>query len=217
MGMFVIIASLTALSVVVGLFVASTRYKRSKEVAPVALPFEETPALSVAADSTPPSSDGVKVAARSGGTTPREQRQEDIRIRHETGLCLYCDKTASHVIPLLRQIRPVLDPLYRYLNVVPVNRWKIDVDLTSDQARPLCETHHSIARSHLERKIAENQVDYATFVERQRHEMYEFVEFALDERMLDDANAVKRGKKQKKVAEVTQLQRPNLKVASNGS
>lgn len=217
MGMFAIIASVIVLSVVGGLFAASLRYKRNKEVAQVALPFDDAPLISGAADSTPPSSDGVKLAVRSGGLTPREQRQEDIRIRHETRLCLYCDKPASHVIPKLRQIRPVLDPLYRYLNVVPINRWKIEVEQLSDQARPLCETHHSIARSHLERKVAENQVDYAGFVERQRHEMYEFVEYALDERMLDDANAVKRGKKQKKTAEVAPLQRPNLKVAGNGS
>jgi hypothetical protein len=210
------IAPIAALLAVVGLFFATLRYRRHKEAALANLPFDSTPASSEAIESTPPSFDGVKVVARSGGLTPREQRQEDIRIRYETRMCLYCDKTASHVIPQLKQIRPVLDPLYRYLNVVPVNRWKIEVDLGIEAARPLCETHHSIARSHLERRVAENQVDYAAFVERQRHEMYEFEAHALDERMLDDANTVKRGKKQKKAADVAAIQRPNLKIANGG-
>lgn len=98
-------------------------------------------------------------------------------------------------MPQLQLIRPVLDPLYRYLNVVPVNRWKIEVTLDITVPLDLCEAHHAIARGHLERRMAETQLEYAHFTEKQRHEIYEFEAYALDERMLEDANAIKRNKK----------------------
>ena len=202
------IAIFIVLFVVIGMFVLLVKLRRPKETAALTiLPLVEGASFE-AIESTPPFSDGVRVVARSTAT-PREQRQEEIHQRQDTGLCLYCDKRAAFSIPLLKQIRPVLDPVYRYLNVVPVHRWKIEITPTSESVAELCEVHHAIARSHLERRIAENQVDYAGFVERQRHEMYEFEVYALDERMLDDANTVKRGKKQKKMAEVR-----NLKLAN---
>ena len=165
--------------------------------------------LTLVRDSSPPVIEGSKA--------PRERRQDEIKFRRDTKMCLYCDKPADHVVPQLKQLQPLLDPLYRYLNVVPVNRWKIELEPGIEVPQDVCRVHHAIARSHLERKIAENQVDYASFVERQRHEMYEFVEYSLDERMLDDANTIKRGKKPKKLAEVAQIpQRANLKAVNGG-
>ncbi len=81
--------------------------------------------------------------------------------------------------------------MYLWANVVPINRWRIEE--TPDVRFPhmLCEQHHAIARSHLERRIAENQVDYARFVEGQRNEMYAYTRYELDERMLADVNSIK--------------------------
>jgi hypothetical protein len=211
------VAGFSFLMSVIGLFVFAITRKRAEEAALATLPFPSTHDVSDQRESTPPSSDGVKSAARSGGTTQREARQEEIRARFQTQLCLYCDKRATHIVPRLKQITPKFDRLYRYLNVVPITRWEIIVDKQhSSDACPLCETHHGIARSHLERRVAENQVDYAAFVERQRNEMYEFEEYALDERMLDDANTVKRGKKAKKGADVASIQRNGLKAVNGG-
>jgi hypothetical protein len=188
------------------------RSARKIEAAMVAIPFAGTRASSGARESTPPSSDGAKSVARA--ITPREQRQEEIRARRDTSMCLYCDKQASFATPQLVLIRPLLDPLYRRLNVVPVNRWKIVLEPDTEALHDVCTTHQAIARSHLERKVAENQVDYAAFVERQRFEMYSYETYELDERMLDDANVARRGKKQKKGADVMPLQRGGLKVAN---
>lgn len=197
----------------VGMFYATVRKtKKEKEAAPATPPFDSTGNFFETKENTPPSSDGARSVVRP--TTQREQRLDEIKARRETGLCLYCDKRATHVVPQITLLRPLLDPLYRRLNVVPVNHWAIDIAPGIEIPHDICGNHHAISRGHLERRIAENQVDYAAFVERQRHEMYEYEVYALDERMLDDANTVKRGKKQKKVAEVALLQRPNLKVAN---
>jgi hypothetical protein len=201
---YIVLAFLS--TVPLALFIWAARARRKEAAAMTNPPFTQVLEISEAPESTPPISDGVRSVAR--GTTPREVRQEEMRLRRATGLCLYCEKRANSQTPHLTLIRSPFDPIYRYLNVVPVNRWKIDVALVSESSPDLCETHAAIARSHLERRIAENQVDYASFVERQRNEMYEFERYALDERMLDDANAAKRGKKQKKLADVMQLQRP---------
>lgn len=158
-----------------------------------------------------------EVAIQRLPTSPREIRQEEIKVRQETALCRYCDKPAEFAVPRLKQIRPLFDVLYRYLNVVPVHRWKIEIEPPIDVPHELCEAHHAIARGHLEKKIAENQVDYAAFVERQRNEMYEFEQYALDERMLDDANSLKQGKKSRKteapLLQVEPKKAPRLKVA----
>ena len=145
-----------------------------------------------ATESTPPSSDGAQSAVRCGSR--REQRAVELYERAETGLCLYCDKHASHQVPEVRLIRSALDPLYRRLNVVPVNRWAIVLHHSVDDPFLLCEAHHAIARSHLERRMADNQVEYAAFVEKQRHAMYAYTTYELDERMLSDAQQIRRGR-----------------------
>jgi hypothetical protein len=167
---------------------------KKPEVATSNNPLDPTDPSSEASESVTPSSDGVKpVAPRPG--TPREKRREEILARQQTRACLYCEKRARFAMPQLHLIRPLLDPLYRYLNVVPVNRWQIEVTLDITVPLDLCEAHHAIARGHLERRLTELQLEYATFTERQRHEIYEFEAYALDERMLDDATAIKRNKK----------------------
>lgn len=195
------------------LIVAKLLHRRSARKLEAAMVAPIAPASFALRDSVPP--EGAKSPPRA--VTPREQRQEEVRARRDTGLCLYCDKLAAFATPQLVLIRPLLDPLYRRLNVVPVNRWKIVLEPSTEAPHDVCTTHQAIARSHLERKVAENQVDYATFVERQRHEMYAYETYALDERMLDDANEVKRGKKQRKPTEVATVQRGALKSVGSAS
>lgn len=165
-------------------------------------PFALGESSSEATPSTPPSNDGAQPVVRlMTGTalTPREVRAGAIRERCEQGLCLYCDRNASRALPEVRLIKPLLDPLWRRLNVVPVNKWKIVTDVGVDAPYKVCDAHSATARSHLEQRMAENSVAYAKFVVQQRDEMFEFVEFALDEIMLQDSDRIRRKRPEKPV------------------
>lgn len=133
-------------------------------------------------------------------STAREQRESILLERLQTGCCRYCDAKAVKQVPGLKLITSWLDSIYRYLNVVPIARWKIEIERDISIPNSLCEKHHEIARGHLERKIAENQVDYAVFVEKLRSDMYEFERFSLDERMREEVETIKRGKSKKTIA-----------------
>lgn len=178
--------------VVIALFAVALRLRRRGRTPP---PFAIEPTVSEALESTPPFSDGVKPAAKAG--TPRETRTLEIAERVQTGQCLYCERPASRQLPQVRQIRSFLDPLHRWLNWVAFNRYAIELQPPIEVPHSVCEQHHAIARSHIERHLADNQSDYAAAVERKHYEMYEFTNYALDERMLADANQVRRGKRPK--------------------
>ncbi len=163
----------------------------------------DTPAAS---DSTPPSSPGGLPAARPT-TTARERRALEIATRAESGACLYCEREAMRAIPQLTQPRSLLDPLHRRLNVPPIQRWVIN--LTPDVSVPLlvCEVHQATARGHFDKKLAENTVARAAFDEAQREEMYDFIEYGLDERMNEDVQRAK--KKQINGPRLTAVPRAN--------
>lgn len=163
------------------------------------VPFALDGSSSEVTPSTPPSNDGgTSVVVRPPAPptqlalTPREVRALSIRDRLETGLCLYCDKHASRSLPQVKLIRPLLDPLWRRLNVVPVNKWKIVTDVGVDAPFAVCDPHQEIARSHLEEYMAQNTAAYAGSVVRQRGEMFEFVEHGLDEVMDQEALRIRR-------------------------
>jgi hypothetical protein len=176
---------------------------RNARLALAALPLAPGDVSSVPTENTSPSSDGAKSVARNGGPVSREQRATDRDVRACTGLCLYCDKLARRPLPRIMLLRSAFDWLYRHLNVVPMNRWKVVVSApmtaeTEEWPSRVCPDHADIARSHLERHVANTQVDYARFVEEQRDELLEFTEYGMDERMLADANRIRRGKPYKR-------------------
>lgn len=154
-------------------------------------PFALDDNSSGASDSTPPSYVGATSAARPT-TTARERRAQEIRERAASGACLYCERDALRAVPQLDQPRSFLDPIHRRLNVVPVQRWVIN--LTPDVSVPLlvCERHQATARGHLDKKLADYSVARAAFDEAQRDDIYDFVEYGLDERMLEDVQRAKK-------------------------
>lgn len=191
-----------AVAALVGLLYAIRRHRRVEV---------ERAAAAVAAMEQPSSDADQKSGARIVAT-PREQRAVALRDRERSGLCRYCEQRATHQVPRLRQVQSLLDPLYRWLGVVPVARWRIEVQAALDEGIPevLCEMHAGSARSHVERYVAECSVDYAGFVERQRRELEEFAVYALDERMSDDAAAIRSRRRSKKSgAQVTPLRAVN--------
>ena len=220
-----------ALFLTFALFIGATKLRKKEGAVDERLPFSEPSQLDAARDSTPPSSDGVKLVVKGGGNTARELRKEELRARAESGLCLYCDFPATNPQPVLSLPSSIFDQLYRRLGVVPVARWVVKPNprsvwgtlfkdsKTVNATRPvcLCDTHHAMACSHLERKVAENQTDYAGFVSKQRLEMYEYQAFGLDEHMLNDTNEIRRGKKSRKNADAQQAQRAPLKAVNGGS
>lgn len=147
-------------------------------------------ASSEAIESTPHSFDGARSGPQRTATS-RDVRAMQIEARARTCLCLYCDRPASRQVPQLRLIRPTFDALYRWANVVPINRWKLELEPDISVPHLVCEQHHAIARSHLEARIAKSQVEYAAFVEGQRDALYEFESYALDERMARDAERIR--------------------------
>lgn len=181
--------------------VQGRRWWLARRLAAEPAPFAEGDGSSAQAESTPPSSDGVKSVGRSGGPVSREQRALDREQRALSGVCLYCEKPATKPVPRIVLLRSAFDWVYRRLNVVPMNRWKVALGpgLFADPwETDVCPDHSEIARSHLERHIAETQLDYARFVENQRDELLEFTEYGMDERMLADANRIRRGKPSKR-------------------
>lgn len=146
---------------------------------------------SAATESTPPSLPGASTFARPT-TTTRERRALEILERAASGACLYCERDALRAIPQLDQPRSILDPIHRRLNVVPVQRWVIN--LTPDVSVPLrvCEVHQATARGHLDKKLADYAAARAAFDEAQRDEIYDFIEYGLDERMNEDVQKAKK-------------------------
>lgn len=180
--------------------------RRVREVSPRDTPFELDASTSEVTASTPPSNDGAAIVVRPTPTTTsqqltvREVRATAVRDRAESGLCLYCDRTACRSIPQVKLIKPLLDPLWRRLNVVPVNKWKIVTTPPVDVPFLVCESHQATARGHLEQRMAENNVAYAKFVVQQRDDMFELVEYGLDEIMLQDSDRIRRKRPEKPVA-----------------
>lgn len=171
-------------------------------------------------ESTPPISAGVPSVKRSGGAY-REQRAQDVKERSARGVCLYCENPAEHTAPRAVIQRSLFDGLYRYLNVVPMSRVRIDTStpwppfggiFSEKGAGPTlthCPYHHTLARGRWERWIANRTSDYARLVEEQNAELYEFDRYALDEQMKDEAEAT-----------LARVQRPRQRAskapASNG-
>lgn len=175
-----------------GIFYKTTRMKLTRTVTDLA---DELFPAHDATDSTPPA-EHVPVRAPQG--TPREMRDLQNLERQKTGRCRYCEAPATKPQPRLVQVIPTLDGLYRRLGVLPVARWRIELGGDPDVHKDaLCTEHADLARSHLEKHTQEHSTDYADFVVKQRLEMHEFARYGLDERMKDDADGLKRGKKKK--------------------
>ena len=163
-------------------------------------PFEMGGESSPIQESTPLTSVGAPAAKRNGGAN-REQRAQEVRERITRGVCLYCEIPAMHTAPRAVIQRSLLDGLYRYLNVVPMSRVRIDTVTPKQPWGGLfsspgdgprlthCDYHHTLARGHWERWIANRTSDYAKLVEEQNAELYEFDRYALDERMKSEAEA----------------------------
>jgi len=148
------------------------------------------------APSTEPSE--TAKTAKTANLSPREEREVQNLERIKTGKCRYCEETATEQFPARVQIKPILDPVYRRFGLHPVAQYKIvlqrDPSIHKDC---LCGMHADMARAHLEQHTSEHQTDYAQFEVKRRGEMFEYERYALDERMRDDAEQLKKGKKKK--------------------
>lgn len=196
-------------TLVLGLFYRTTKLKRPVE----ALPEPEQEDVPSSATTT---HDPVDASSTYRPPyTPREAREQQNLERRKTGKCRYCEATATRPQPRRVQIVPVLDGVYRRLGVIPVARWRIELAGDPEVHKDvLCASHADIARAHLEKHTQEHSTDYADFVVKQRLEMDEFERYALDERMRDDAEALKRGKRKREaVATVVGI---NSKKQANG-
>lgn len=149
-----------------------------------------SPSSPPAAPSTPPtdSQDSQKPL------TGREAQDQRIKARIQTRLCLFCDEHAYKQMPTFKPQRSLLDGVYRMLNVVPLDRYKIVLDRGIEVPFTLCEKHHERVRGLFEKRIAKAAADVADFFDEQRQNLYIFERYELYERVDTDMNAAKRGK-----------------------
>lgn len=126
--------------------------------------------------------------------TGREAQDQRIRARMLTGQCLFCDERAHKQMPTYKPQRSIFDGVYRMLNVVPLDRYKIVLDRGIDIPFALCEKHHERVRGLFEKRIAKASADVADFFDEQRESLYVFERYELYERVEADMNAAKRGK-----------------------
>lgn len=125
--------------------------------------------------------------------------------RDASGLCRFCERPSRAVMPRLELVRaPLADWLARHFNVVPVNQWKIEI---GGLLHVVCQHHHDLARAKLDRRVAEMQVEYADYVEKQRVAVYEYVRYGLFEVMSGEAVAIKKPRKAKPEKAPLQLMR----------
>jgi len=75
----------------------------------------------------------------------RGKQQERMRSRSLAGKCLHCEERATHASPRWVLVKPVLEDVYRYLGVVPIDHWKIETHVRNDADKELCEWHHHAA------------------------------------------------------------------------
>lgn len=126
--------------------------------------------------------------------TGRDALELKIKTRAQTGMCLFCDEHAHKQMPTFKPQRSLLDGLYRMLNVVPLDRYKIVLDRGVEGPHVLCEKHHERVRGLFEKRIAKSAADVADFFDEQRQSLYIFERFEVIERVESDMNAAKRGK-----------------------
>lgn len=173
---------------------------RTSELSPVPFALEGETALaspSIPPESAQNSSDGARSAVRAG-MSPREALEAELRDRAASGRCLICPERATHAMPRRSLVRSFLDPLFRYYGIVASDRYRIDVHVEVDHPPCLCQSHHLIARSALERKSAEMTERYAAFVEKGRYEMLEYERFEVFETVLAHEQEIRGRKPQKK-------------------
>lgn len=101
--------------------------------------------------------------------------------------CRYCGKPGGFPVPQMMLVRPMADWMYRRLGVVPLRRWRVEVNPGVEAPTHLCEVHQEMARGHLERRLAESHVEYAAFCEKQILDMHDFAESGLDALMKKNA------------------------------
>lgn len=172
----------------------------------------------VSQDTALSSSDPGPKVPRAGTGTTRETLEGELRDRAASGKCLICPEKATHAMPRRSLVRSILDPLFRYYNIVAADRYRIDVHLDVDHCPCLCEAHHHIARAALERKSAEMTERYAQFIERGRYEMLEYERFEIYETILSHESEIRSRKPQKKqkTAPIAAVVPINEKKAANG-
>ena len=130
---------------------------------------------------------------------------------------MICPDKATHAMPRRSLVRSLLDPLFRYYNIVAADRYRIDVHLDVDHGPCLCEAHHHISRAALERKSAEMIERYAQFIERARYEMLEYERFEIYETVIAHEQEIRARKPQKrqKAAPIAAVVPINDKKAAN--
>jgi hypothetical protein len=211
-----IVAVISLLVVVAMAVFALSRKGRIVSVEKKEVPFVLEGDATSSIDTGAGASDPGQKSPRTGGTL-RDTLESELRDRAMSGKCLICPDKATHAMPRRSLVRSLLDPLFRYYNIVAADRYRIDVHLDVDHGPCLCEAHHHIARAALERKSAEMIERYAQFIERGRYEMLEYERFEIYETVIAHEQEIRARKPQKrqKAAPIAAVVPINDKKAAN--
>ena len=124
--------------------------------------------------------------------TGRERMDAEIKDRLDTGHCLFCDDRAVMQMPTFHPQRSPLDGLYRMLNVVPLDRYKILIQRGIEIPAAACEKHHERIRGLFEKRIAKVSMETADFFDSQRLNLYVFERYEVYERVHTDMQTAKK-------------------------
>lgn len=130
----------------------------------------------------------------------RESRNEVLRVRCKDGLCRHCDEQARFPMPQLVRQSSVFDWLYRRLNVVSLNRYKLVIKPGTDAEPELCALCLDLVCGRKEKEIIEIASETAGFFDKQRLRVYVFERHECDELVQADVLEARRPRKKKQAA-----------------
>lgn len=130
----------------------------------------------------------------------REARWEVLRVRRKDGLCRHCDDEARYPMPVLVRQSSLFDWVYRRLNVVSLNRYKLVINPGTDAPAELCGLCRDIVCGRKEKEIVEVAAETAGFFDKQRMRVYVFERHECDEVVQADVLEARRPRKKKQAA-----------------
>jgi hypothetical protein len=143
--------------------------------------------------SLPPPSEAPKVPS----LTQREQMEEELNKVRTQGRCVICGGAGEKATPKLVPKKSILDWLHRKLNAIAPQRREIQEEFDPTVPLDLCRDCQPMARAHVNAFMVDQQLEAAGLVEKQNHACREFQRYGLYERMRENANAIKRGRKKR--------------------
>jgi hypothetical protein len=124
----------------------------------------------------------------------RESRADVITARVKAGECIYCQDPAWLPQPVLVPQMSFWDRLYRRLNVVSLNRYRLLLKRDTDIKPEVCHACYMLVLGRKERETIDVASDMASYFDKQRLRVYIFERYGCDEAVLADVLEARQAK-----------------------